>query len=140
MKKIIAIFLCLAAVSSCGFLDTEPDDFVTPPNSYNDENEINMALNGVYATLAESALYGGNMLGRMGLSADIGYESYSSDYGTVGDYDVSPSDAKILTYWREFYEGVNRANMLIKYVDKPGLEKEVRAAAPSAAAFVPSWK
>ena len=126
MKKIIAIFLCLAAVSSCGFLDTEPDDFVTPPNSYNDENEINMALNGVYATLAESALYGGNMLGRMGLSADIGYESYSSDYGTVGDYDVSPSDAKILTYWREFYEGVNRANMLIKYVDKPGLEKEVR--------------
>ncbi len=126
MKKIIAIFLCLAAVSSCGFLDTEPDDFVTPSNSYNDENEINMALNGVYATLAESALYGGNMLGRMGLSADIGYESYSSDYGTVGDYDVSPSDAKILTYWREFYEGVNRANMLIKYVDKPGLEKEVR--------------
>lgn len=126
MKKIIVFLMCLVAVSSCGFLDTEPEDFVTPSNSYNDETEINMALNGVYATLAETALYGGNMLGRMGLSADIGYESYSSDYGTVGDYDVSPSDSKILTYWREFYEGINRANMLIKYIDKPELEQSVR--------------
>ncbi len=126
MKKIFITFLCIAAVSSCGFLDTEPDDFVTPTNSYSTEEEIDMALNGVYATLAESALYGGNMLGRMGLSADIGYESYSSDYGTVGDYDVSPSDSKILTYWREFYEGINRANMLIKYMDNAGLDEQTR--------------
>ena len=120
MKRYISLIFCIAtfvAAASCSFLDTEPKDFVTPTNSYSTESEMTMALNGIYATLAEAALYGNNMLGRMGLSADIGYESYSSDYGSVGDYDVSPSDSKILAYWRELYKGINRANMFIKNID-----------------------
>lgn len=128
MKKYIAICLGagLLASGSCSLLDTEPEDFVTPSLYYNNEPEMNTALNGVYATLASSVLYSNNLLGRMDLSADIGYESYSSDYGTVGDYDVSPSDAKILNYWRDLYNGIGRANMLIKYIDKPNLDKQTR--------------
>lgn len=128
MKNIIKTLFVAGgfALASCSLLDTEPYDFVTPPNYYNNEDEMNAALNGVYATLASTTLFGGNLLGRMGLSADIGYESYSSDYGTVGDYDVSPTDAKILTYWRDLYDGIGRANMLMKYIDKPQLEKKIR--------------
>ena len=128
MRKFIAIFLGagLLASGSCSLLDTEPEDFVTPSLYYNNETEMNTALNGVYATLASTTLYGGNLLGRMGISADLGYESYSSDYGTVGDYDVSPSDAKILNYWRDLYNGSGRAIMLIKYIDKPNLDKATR--------------
>jgi hypothetical protein len=100
-------------------LDTEPIDFLPPENSYETEEDMDMALNGVYATLANTTLFGNNLLGRMGLSADIGYESYSSDYGSVGDYDVSPSDVKILSYWRDLYDGINRANMLLENIDKP---------------------
>lgn len=129
MKRYISLIFCIAtfvAAASCSFLDTEPKDFVTPINSYSTESEMTMALNGIYATLAEAALYGNNMLGRMGLSADIGYESYSSDYGSVGDYDVSPSDSKILAYWRELYKGINRANMFIKNIDKPKMDSKLR--------------
>lgn len=128
MKNIItALFIAgVLLQASCSLLDTEPQDFVSPSNYYNNEEEMNAALNGVYATLANTSLFGGNLLGRMGLSADIGYESYSSDYGTVGDYDVSPTDAKILTYWRDLYDGIGRANMLMKYIDKPQLEPETR--------------
>jgi len=127
MKKITIISsLCALFLASCSLLDTEPQDFVTPSNYYNNETEMNTALNGVYATLANSTLYGGNMLGRMGLSADIGYESYASDFGSVGDYDVSPADAKVLTFWRDLYDGIGRANMLIKYIDKPQLDETTR--------------
>ncbi len=128
MKNIIRTLFVIGGVflASCSLLDTEPQDFVTPENYYNNEDEMNAALNGVYATLANTTLFGGNLLGRMGLSADIGYESYSSDYGTVGDYDVAPTDAKILTYWRDLYDGIGRANMLMKYIDKPQLEQATR--------------
>ena len=127
MKKITIISsLCVLFLASCSLLDTEPQDFVTPSNYYNNETEMNTALNGVYATLANTTLYGGNMLGRMGLSADIGYESYASDFGSVGDYDVSPADAKVLTFWRDLYDGIGRANMLIKYIDKPQLDETTR--------------
>lgn len=128
MKNNIKILLAIGmlAFGSCSLLDTDPKDFVTPSNYYNNETEMNTALNGVYATLADAALFSNNMLGRMGLSADIGYESYASDYGTVGDYDVSPTDSKILSYWRYLYAGIGRANMLIKYIDKPKLEQKTR--------------
>ena len=126
MKNCIIILLGVLLFPSCSLLDTEPQDFVTPSNYYNNEEEMNTALNGIYATLANTTLFGNNLLGRMGLSADIGYESYSSDYGSVGDYDVSPTDAKILNYWRDLYDGIGRANMLIKYIDKPQLDRKTR--------------
>ena len=44
----------------------------------------------------------------------------------MGDYDVSPADAKILTFWRDLYDGIGRANMLIKYIDKPQLDEATR--------------
>lgn len=120
MKKIVLALLSLGVVcsTSCSLLDTEPQDFVTPSDFYNNAQEVDMAVAATYAILAEGNLYGGNLLGRMGLSADIGYESYSSDYGTVGDYDVQPSDAKVAAYWRWFYNGINRANMLMENIDK----------------------
>ena len=60
--------------------------------SYSTEANVNMALNGVYATLGEVGLYYNYMLSSMGLSADIGYDN-SSKENTVVLYDVVPSDS-----------------------------------------------
>ena len=91
--KIFVLLGLLFPVCSCSLLDTEPQDFIDPGTYFDTEEKLNTALNGVYATLAQTTLYGGNMLGRMGLSADIGYESYSTDEGTVGYFDVAPTDS-----------------------------------------------
>ncbi len=123
------IFLLLGVMllgSSCSLLETEPMDTHTPEDFYSTQEEVEFALNGVYAVMANTQLYGGEMLARMGLTADIGYESYSSDYNTVGDYDTQPSDPKVQKYWRYFYEGINRANMLMERIDQAKLEKETR--------------
>ena len=101
--------------TSCSLLDTEPEDFVQPGEFYKTEKQLQSALLGVYATLANNSVYGVNMLGRVGLTADLGYERYSIDESSVGYYNVSSADAKILGYWRDLYSGIGRANMLLKY-------------------------
>ena len=65
MKRLRYMF-CVAAMlfSSCSFLDTYPEDFLTPDDCYETEEELESALLGVYATLAESSLYSTNMLRR----------------------------------------------------------------------------
>lgn len=124
-KYLYIAFLTL--FSSCSFLDTAPEDTKVAEEYFNNEEELVTSLMGVYCTLANTSLYGGNMLGRMGLCADIGYESYSSDEGTVGYYDVVTSDAKIAGYWRYFYQGIGNANLLIQNIDKaPSVPQENR--------------
>ena len=124
--KIFVLLGLLFPVCSCSLLDTEPQDFIDPGTYYDTEEKLDIALNGVYATLAQTTLYGGDMLARMGLSADLGYESYSTDEGTVGYYDASPSDPRILNYWRDLYAGIGRANRLLENLHKPEMDEKER--------------
>lgn len=112
--------------TSCSLLDTEPEDFVQPGEFYKTEKQLQSALLGVYATLANNSVYGVNMLGRVGLTADLGYERYSIDESSVGYYNVSSADAKILGYWRDLYSGIGRANMLLKYIGQPQMDETIR--------------
>lgn len=114
--------------SSCSFLDTEPEDFILPKDYYKTEKQLQSALLGVYASLADGSIYGTNMLGRLGLTADLAYERYSLDQSSVGYYNVSSADAKILGYWRDLYIGIGRANMLLKYIGQPKMDEAARSA------------
>ena len=128
MKMIKYILFSVSAflAASCSLLDTEPQDFIDPNDYYATEGQLHAALNGVYATMAQTGLYGAAMLGRMGLSADIGYEAYTVDEGTVGYYDVTPADSKIRSYWRELYVGIGRANRLMENIGKPEMDETER--------------
>ena len=135
MKKIIYI-LIVASLTSCGFLEQSPMDSVVSDNYYNTQEELETALRGVYSTFTETALYANNMLGRLGLSADIGYEQYSSDEGTVGYYEVVPTDIKITNYWRKLYEGIGRANKLLENINKPEMDEKARDVIKGEALFL----
>lgn len=128
MKNIQHILLgaVLLLAPACSLLDTESQDFVDPKKYYKTEEQLETALNGVYATLAQTSLYGAMMLGRMGLSADIGYEAYSVDEGTVGYYDTNPADSKVRNYWRDLYDGIGRANLLLESIHKPEMDEDAR--------------
>ena len=121
----ILFFLTFSAIifSSCEkILDIDTSQYkILAENYYSTEEELNYALNGVYSNLADGALYGNHMLGRMGLEADEAYEDYASDEYTVGDYNVESTDTKILAYWRSCYTGINRANHLLANIDNPAI-------------------
>ncbi|MFD1632101.1 RagB/SusD family nutrient uptake outer membrane protein [Pseudopedobacter beijingensis] len=118
LKKISVVGVLFLVTSCNDILDVNPSKYVMEKETYYaTEAELNYALNGVYAALADGNLYGNNMLGRMGLEADEAYEDYSSDENTVGDYNVESTDAKVQNYWRSCYAGIDRANNLLANVD-----------------------
>lgn len=119
MKYKLLLLLALGTAFSCNkVLDVKPEEYIILADDYyKTEEQLNAALRGTYAVLADGTLYGSNMLGRMGLEADEGYESYSSDLNSVGDYTVFAIDSKILGYYRSLYRGINRANLLLESVD-----------------------
>ncbi len=113
-----ALLVVVACSTSCDFLDVELQGAMTEESYYQNVDQLQEALNGVYAVLNDGNLYADAMLGRMGLSADIGYEYYKKDANTVGYYQASTGDTRILGYWRACYQGINRANMLLENLDK----------------------
>lgn len=117
-KSILSVILAALALSSCGFLDVEVHNVATLDRYYRTMDELEDALSGVYATLADNALYGEAVMGRLGLSADLGYEYYKKDAGTVSYYQASVSDVKITAFWRALYAGIGRANMLLANIDR----------------------
>ena len=141
MRKTIylLIFAIAFSLNSCDFLDKDSQDIILVEKYYETEEELNTALRGVYSTLADSYLYGNNMLGRMGLEGDEGYESYSTDDNTVGYYAVSSADTKVLTYWRSLYAGINNANLLLENINKPQMDSIARANIEGQALFLRAY-
>lgn len=120
MKSILKIcVLALSAIlyAACDFLDTEVDNVIPQSKYYQNQKELEEALNGVYAVLNDGNLYGGYILGQLGLSADLGYNTYYRDENTVSWYQASVSDIKIMGYWRSLYLGIVRANLLLASID-----------------------
>ena len=113
--------LMLISISSCNnFLDVKPDNYVaSTENYYRNKQQLDIALRGVYAILAETFTYGNTMLGRMGLEADEGFMHFPTDNGTMGYYVVNTTDDKIINHWRALYRGISRANLLLKNIDNP---------------------
>ena len=114
----ISLWALLLSATSCNFLDVELQGATPEEDYYQNVEQLQEALNGVYAVLSDGSLYADAMLGRMGLSADLGYEYYKKDANTVGYYQASTGDTRIQGYWRACYVGINRANMLIENIDR----------------------
>ncbi|MCQ2185044.1 MAG: RagB/SusD family nutrient uptake outer membrane protein [Bacteroidales bacterium] len=138
MKRINSLVMIVAAValSSCSFLDLSPKDLVVKENFYKTPDEIEEAVAGIYSTLASTSMFGGDMLTRMGLTAEIGFESYTTDEGTVGYNDVTPQDTRILNYWRQCYNGISNANSLLENISGASIDSLTRVRATSEALFL----
>ncbi len=135
----LSLIIGMLLISCEKFLDTTPEDFLTPKNYYETEEQLQNALNGVYATLRSPYLYGNNMLGRMGLEADEGFNSFTNELATVGGYNVSTNDIKIETFWKELYVGINKANLLLDNIQKPAMDETKRKIIEGQALFLRSY-
>ncbi|WP_353132248.1 RagB/SusD family nutrient uptake outer membrane protein [Pseudopedobacter sp.] len=134
--KILAVVLLALSFSSCkSFLDTEPLSENTLENFYKNEKQIRAALAGVYDRLARSETYGDRMLGRMGLDAD---EAYHSAYRTIGVETNSTfaSDPNISKNWKFWYDGINRANLLLENLHRAEMDSVERRVVRGEALFL----
>jgi len=137
IKGYIIAALCTAFLyTSCDFLETEPEGSFSSSDFYKNQEQVETALNGVYRAMSNNMLFGANMQGIMGLSGDIGYESYSRDQFTVGYNYVFSTDTRILSYWQYLYICISRANLLLENIDKAPMDEELRKNVKGEALFL----
>ena len=130
MKKltiILSFIFLMGGISSCKkFLDTKPEDNLTPLNFYDTEQQLNFALAATYSPLGDAALYAGR-IGRSGLDADDGFYDRNTDIYGVSSYNVATADPNVQAWWRTCYIGINRANLLLANLNKPKMDETARA-------------
>jgi hypothetical protein len=125
MKKLIIIlFLSCWGLSSCKkFLDTKPQDFVSPENYYNTEADLNKALYGIYNRLIDTygRLYQRGLWSYFAISDEFFYSNITSNNIKVMDFDASQLD--IANLWSSAYQGIDRANELLANINKPVIDE-----------------
>ncbi len=99
------------------FLETTPQDFVSPTNYYSNKSELISALAGVYSPLGNDRVYGELLSIQAQCVTDEGYTAYdvNNDVGlNIHNY----TNNKMNDFWRQCYMGIERANVLLENAHK----------------------
>ncbi|MGZ8545210.1 MAG: RagB/SusD family nutrient uptake outer membrane protein, partial [Flavisolibacter sp.] len=120
MNKNIRLVLLLAAVmagtASCkkDFFNLEPYDAL-PLESIKTDADLNVAANGMYASLRNVDLYGRTLPVKGDLAADNVYlkTGNSGRYLTFRDFNQTAANAEAQNVWTRLYAAIKNANLLI---------------------------
>lgn len=107
------------------FLNTEPASSWDAENFYKDATEADLALAGIYGTLASDNIYGQALPIIMESGTDEGYYNrrYNENW-TVGLYRHTASDNYVKNLWLQFYTAINRINLFISKLNKEAFTTE----------------
>ena len=113
------------------YLDLYPEDKITSANFPENESDIKLLLNGVYAQLREKEIYNQGLFG-FGITDGATPNAFNWGTGEVfnklGAGRLSSSDQGIVTFrWKRCYEIISRANFLLKCLDQVTLEENSKA-------------
>lgn len=124
--------LCL---NSCSLMDKEPD-FVSPDYYYNTEDELQLALNGVYNRLIDTngRMYSKGLFTYFALSDESHYLAQFNNQLRMQVFDASQLD--IGRFWEVCYEGVSRANYLLASMEGRELTTDTEKAIKGEALFL----
>src|SRR5690606_11979692 len=123
-KNILYIFAVLSLISCSDILDEELTGDLTGDGVFIDEEGIELALNGTYASLG--VFIGNSNTVRDGTNKETGWTliGFGTDTYTNGsdggfkyfntyDSDLNASSQIVRESWDEFYKGINAANTVI---------------------------
>lgn len=128
MKKIIAIISIFAVVACEGFLDKFPPGSLSSDSMFADASLAESVVTGVYSNILydytnPDLKYNWDAFG----SVLDPYSTISSSYSLLMGTSTA-NESIYLTYWKRFYEGVNRANDVIANISKvPDMSDELKA-------------
>lgn len=128
MKKLsylLLIPILLSTVSCKKYLETKPQDFISPQTYYSTEAELTAALMGVYDVLGQNGGYGRNLTVELALASDEGF-CRSSTGVLPYFYNSSASDNNVLAAWQNMYTGIERANLLLKNINNANATQAIK--------------
>ena len=119
IKYYILATLFLMSLGSCKkYLETTPTDFLNPDNYYQTEAQLQFARAGVYDHLGAGGLHGTYASYLLAWTADEGYMNRATLTTGPWNYFYSSADQYNAGLWNNLWSGINKANVLIKNVDK----------------------
>lgn len=130
MKALVKFVLFLNMImsfSSCNLLEENPKDFVTPENFYKTEDETLAALYGVYQFMHKDII-GGYMkifIGDLGVDEMLCRPMIRLDVCQY--YQMESPTIEYSDCWREHYNAIGAANMLINKVTLSTLNEDFKS-------------
>lgn len=138
MKKINLIFivtlLVLMFFTGCYDLDRYPQQNLSPGTFWKTETQAKQAVNAVYAAMKNGELYSTHFA--MDCLSDIGFGYDAKGYWTISRSLWTPTTAVVLTRWKDTYDGIRRANDVIRNVSEMEIDDKVKNEVISEAKFL----
>lgn len=118
--KALYIFICSLVIVSCSkdYLIKEPIDRPSVASFLKTEQELELSINGAYEKLWYSVDYNLPVEIHLDLASDIGYSRALTNFQFLGNGSVDASNPIILSMWRHYYTGIQRANYILDNVSK----------------------
>lgn len=143
MKRILQIALILLAFSivSCeSFLDVTPKQSLDADQAIQTEQDLRNAINGCYDVF-QNLNYGRYaLLIFLELASDNAHNTGTIiEYGPVNNNNVLENNPVITSLWRTIYNGINRVNTALYYLDKLGLDDDKAQAYGAELRFIRAW-
>ena len=117
---LIAITLTFVSFTSCDdYLDISPEGQQNSENYFNNPQDFQDALIGVYDLLSTTAL--NNILGEIASDNSLcGGENPTDvlDWQQIDDMIHTPDNGTLRSVWQWMYAGISRANYIIEFQDK----------------------
>lgn len=127
IKHIIILFLAFS-ISGCeDYLDVLPQDRITSANFPENETDMNLAVNGLYASLRENSIYNQGLFG-FGIldgATPNAFNWGNTPIAKAGNGQLSSGDGDIVTFrWTRCYQIISRANDVLNMLDVVELSDE----------------
>ena len=123
LRHIILSFTLGAALTSCNFLDVEPQ-VICSDTFYNTQGEAMSGLVGVYGVMSNEAFYGNYYSLMCSNVDDLSYfnRSTTSNYTNMYKHDASATE--IYGAWTEIYKGIRNANAFMEAIPATEFDKD----------------
>lgn len=119
LRTLSLTLLASAVFTSCADLDQDPISSVSVDTFYNTEDELTVAVNGIYEVFTEDGFYGifnNQSIYFNDLQTDYvksGANTNSAHIRELSNFAVSTNNIFVVDAWNEHYKGINLANQLI---------------------------
>jgi len=128
--SLISILILFSNGCADEYLDFFPEDKITSANFPENEDDIKLLLNGVYAHLRENSIYN---QGLFGFGVLDGATPNAFNWGNlpltkIGNGQLSSNDEGIITFrWTRCYGIIFRANYLLKVIEEVELSEDIKS-------------
>lgn len=116
------------AITACNdYLDVDAPSSYTTDMIYSSESEVKTALNGVYAEILSSNLFGGDLYNTHMLNSDVDFTANSNESANSNSprrFDMNSQSSSAEKLWNNLYAGIETANEFIYNLNNGGIYKE----------------